>query len=457
MERKNNSEPESIEETKKGEKNKQPKKKNGQGSFQELRDGRIRMYLQVGILQNGRPKRLTVIGTSETDCVKKMKKKELQFYANGGVLPSVSNNQIETMTLEELCLKHLAWDMSIPNKLKASSIDRRELTIKNHIGRFPIGRLQVTRVTSNDVFQHIQKLLNTPSKKRKTENQSVSNVEKVYNVINAAFKWAMPTYCITFNPCASIHDTMTELFGTLKDRTEPKEQVITLSEDDMDAIKREVAKKKGKPLANLLFDQSVLLLTETGIRVGELCALRLSDYIPQIGILSVTKTRERIKDRSNSPKKTTLIETSTKNDKTRNILLTNEAVNILEQMKTLLTEFKSKKGTVLTKNDYIFVNRNNKPTCPSDYDARLRRFFTSAGLDIEVISGSHVFRRTNATEFHRAGGSAEEIAAYIGDAIPTVQEYYISKTVKMESDGKTYDVVPRPARRKKEETQSENK
>lgn len=456
MERKNNSEPESIEETKKGKKNKQSKKKNGQGSFQELRDGRIRMYLQVGILQNGRPKRLTVIGTSETDCVKKMKKKELQFYANGGVLPSVSNNQIETMTLEELCLKHLAWDMSIPNKIKSGSADRRELTISNHIGHFPIGSLPVASVTPNDVCQHIQTLLNTPSKTKKSKNLSVSSVEKAYNVINAAFKWAIPTYCLTYNPCSSIQDQMTELFGTLKKRTKPEEQVKTLSEDEIAAIKREIAKKKGKSLSDELFDQSVLLLIETGIRVGELCSLRLSDYIPQIGILRVTKTRKRIKDRSKSSQKTTIIETSTKNDKTRNISLTKEAIEVLEQMRSILTKLKRKAGSSLTENDYIFVNRSIKPSCPSDYDARLRRFFTSAGLDIDLISGAHIFRRTNATEFHHAGGSAEEIAAYIGDAVHTVQKYYISKTVKMESDGKTYDVVPRPARRKKEETQSEN-
>ena len=52
------------------------KRKNGQGTIIKLENGKYRLVKQVGILPNGRPKRLTVTGTSETDCIKKMSKKE---------------------------------------------------------------------------------------------------------------------------------------------------------------------------------------------------------------------------------------------------------------------------------------------------------------------------------------------------------------------------------------------
>lgn len=433
---------------------KKPKNKNGQGSFQHLKNGRVRMYLQIGTYPDGRTKRITVTGSSETDCVKKMKAKEREQNETVGWNPR--NDIIDKMTLEELCLHHLAWDSSIPNKLTEAAQDRRESTAQNHIGKFPISTLPVKSVTPNDIRQLIRDLLNTPSKRCKGHTLSASSAEKAFNLISGAYNWARTRYHLTFNPCDPIREEISDLFKALNTRTEPEEQVIVLSEADIEAIHKEVERKKGKWLEDLLFDQSILLLIDTGMRVGELCALRLYDYLSDIGVLCITKTRERVKDRSNSTKKTKVIEKSTKNDRTRNITLNQDAINALEKIIAILSQIAKKTGRRSSEKDYLYINRLDKPSCPSDYDARLRRFFRSAGIKIKLNQGAHVFRRTNATEMHHDGGSAEEIAAYIGDSVGTVQQYYIAKTIKKESDGKTYDVVPRPARRKKEETTPED-
>ena len=55
------------------------RRKNGEGSFEHLPDGRVRMRKQHGNLPNGRPQILTVTGKSETDCLKMMKKKEAEY------------------------------------------------------------------------------------------------------------------------------------------------------------------------------------------------------------------------------------------------------------------------------------------------------------------------------------------------------------------------------------------
>ena len=52
------------------------KRKNGEGTFIKLASGKVRMRKQVGTLANGGQRVISVTGTSETDCIRKMKKKE---------------------------------------------------------------------------------------------------------------------------------------------------------------------------------------------------------------------------------------------------------------------------------------------------------------------------------------------------------------------------------------------
>ena len=50
------------------------RRKKGLGTFTILPDGRYRMRLRMGFNNAGGARILTVTGTSETDCLKKMKK-----------------------------------------------------------------------------------------------------------------------------------------------------------------------------------------------------------------------------------------------------------------------------------------------------------------------------------------------------------------------------------------------
>ena len=70
------------------------KRKNG---------GKVRMRKQVGTLANGGQRVITVTGTSETDCIRKMKKKEESIKESN---QEYDSKEIKMITVTELCMLH---------------------------------------------------------------------------------------------------------------------------------------------------------------------------------------------------------------------------------------------------------------------------------------------------------------------------------------------------------------
>ena len=109
------------------------KRKNGEGTFIHLPSGKVRMRKQVGVLYNGKQRIITVTGTSETDCLRKMKAK----IENDNGSP-MSDANIKRLTLTELCMNHFNQHLSEKGRLKPKAADRRESTIRNQIEKYSI-------------------------------------------------------------------------------------------------------------------------------------------------------------------------------------------------------------------------------------------------------------------------------------------------------------------------------
>ena len=401
------------------------RRKNGLGTFTILPDGRYRMRLRMGFNNAGGARILTVTGTSETDCLKKMKKKAAE-YENS---PSTAGTSlIKKITVTELCNIHLNEHLSQKDRLKPKAADRRESTIKNQIEPYKIGRLQTSSVTSQDVSEHIETLL-------QEGKLSVSSVEKTFDVINAAFKWAENQYYIDYNPCSPVRDRIKNRLKNLKKRNSSEGIVVVLSDDQKEMLEKYVEEMDGTPVHRHLLGLSALLLMYTGIRVGELCALRWSDWSREGSTLNIGKTRNIVKDRTDSDSKYIANENSVKNYHSRTLALSAKAVKVLEKMYLI----NPKHG----EDDYILINRRGTPSNPSNYDANINKLYKEIGMP-ESISGAHIFRRTKATALHSAGVSVENIASYLGDTQETVLKHYISLTKKVVAGGKVLNVVEIP-------------
>ena len=399
------------------------------GSFEKLPNGNLRMRKQFGTLPNGRPRILTVTGSSETDCLKKMRQKEDEIGSTG-----FDAGSIRKTTLAELCYRHLEEHLGERGRLKPKSADRRESTIRNQIEPYGIGRLQALTVTPADINKHVEKLI-------KEGRLSPSSITKTLDVINAAYKWSKDQYYSDYNPCTPVLDRLKTRLKNLEKRDSSDGVVVVLSEAQIRQLNQTVESiGKTDKSYRYAFGLSALFLLHTGMRVGELCALRWRDWSVTSNTLSISATRNITKNRD--PKKSggTYIpnENSVKNYHARTIALTDDAASVLQEMKRV----SPKTG----EEDYILLNRSETPSNPSNYDSNIGKLYRRADLP-EEISGAHILRRTCATIMHDNGCRVEDIAAYLGDTPETIQKHYISMTKKIIADGQVKNVVQVPQKR----------
>ena len=385
---------------------------NGQGNFTILDNNKVRMRKQCGYQANGRPKILTVTADSKSACIRAMKIKENEWEKEQNI-----NQVIIRETLPELCYRHLEADIKMKKSFKPLAIDRRECTIRNQIEnkKYAISRLQVQAITTSDISEHIYGLI--------VENKlSASSIRKAFDVINAAYKWSIKMGYITKNPCDPIVDELTAEFRTLEAIEDSnKKRVKALSESQIQVFE-ETCRTRNKNDGKYKYSAalSALFLLYTGLRCGELCALRYGD-IERAGekiIISINKTRSVIINRKeDAEQKYVEYEGNTKNVKCRNLDLNDKAASVLEEI-LASRPFKDA-------DDYIVLNESHKPTDPRKLGVCINTIYRNAKLPKD-ISGAHVLRKTYATQRYKKGGDVNLIAAYLGDLPSTVWEHYIS-------------------------------
>lgn len=406
------------------------KKRNakGEGSFKVNADGTVTHRKSVGYKLNGSRKVLTITASSRAACIKEMKKKEAEWnkQQKAGTITA-------GITVVELCRLHLNYQMN-QGELKAKSIDRRECTIEKHIADYPLGRMQVQSIKVADIDDHVTGLIQ--------ENRlSASSIEKVVDVLNAAFHWAIIRGELEFNPVAPIKPTLVKRIQKMRQRSANEADVDVLSVEEQQAFEKEASMinpRNGqmKYVAGLYG----LLLLHTGMRCGEMLALRWEDVDWQGGYLTIEKSRSMAKNRNNvneCSNSYVMVEGTTKNEKARKIKLTKEALQVLKQIRL------HSSGSSGSDKELIVKTRTGKPNTATNLEHRMATIFANAGMN-ELSGGLHIFRRTFATRMYEKGARVKEIAAYIGDLESTTERYYIAVRKKVREGGGVTQVVMVP-------------
>lgn len=418
-----------------------PRNPNGEGNWTELKNG-YKFKRQYGVKADGKPNIIVVTGRTQRECRKKMD--EAIRNQNGYIL---DNDSCAKLTLTELCMRHLDDKKSEDDSLKNGSISSEKSTIHNQIEKYPIGQRQIVSIRPSDIRQHIEDLIKAKSKHSKKEKKlSISRIEKAYDVINSAFKWAIAQGYLSYNPCVAVHEKITLRKKSLKSKRMSSQPIKILSPEEKKLFIAETNKlyNNGKPRYRVGLGSQLLL--ETGIRVGELCAFRWSDWDRKNHTLSITKTRYTTEDPNAKEGETRYktMEGPVKNYNGRRITLSQKAEEILSKI-FLLSDHQDS-------NDYIILNRAKRPTCPTRFITSLNLIFENAGMIVEDLfedtSGAHIFRRTWATQKYREGVQIIDIAAYLGDEPTTIEKYYIARTEKIKEGGEIHNVVPYPTPKK---------
>jgi site-specific recombinase XerD len=215
-------------------------------------------------------------------------------------------------------------------------------------------------VTPTDVLDYKAQLRTVQRRQAATVNRRLAALRKF-------FLWAQATGRIAELPTATVK-------GVRRSPRVPK----SLPKRDVDRLIREAQKAGNK--RNLAIVQ---LLRHTGIRVGELCNLRLSDI----------RTSER---------KGNVLVRSGKGDKDRTIPLNHD---VREAVESYLAERPA------TQNDHLFIGQRGEPLQTDGVELIIRKLARRAGLE-QVTP--HVLRHSFAKHVLDAGEDLATVSRLLG-------------------------------------------
>ena len=401
----------------------QKRNAKGEGSFKENENGTITHRKCVGYKYNGRRKVFTVTAANKAACIKQMRKKEREWERYGKESPVENLDTVVT-----LCEKHLKYQID-NEELKPKSIDRRECTINYQIRGYDFGNLQIHTVKPLDIERYVSQLL-------REKKVGESSIIKAIDVVNAAFEWAVLNGSIERNPVSTVKKSLIKKVKKVTYKGADDADVTVLSDEEIIKFRNE-ALKAGKN-GNLVYSGGYycLLLLYTGLRVGEMLALRWRDW--DGNLLRIDKSISMAKNRNKKNEHETNyihIEGTTKNQKARTIELMNEAKWVLQMIK--------QNREFCSDNDFITLTSTGRVNSASNLEHRMKVIMKHAGLS-DVKGGLHIFRKTFATRLYEQGARVADIAAYIGDLESTTSKYYIAIRKKVLTNGNVHQVVKLP-------------
>lgn len=195
-----------------------------------------------------------------------------------------------------------------------------------------------------------------------------------------------------------------------------KEPVATLTKAELSRILNCINKNPDQP------GIAVMLCLYTGMRLGELCALKWSDFDFVNRTVTVSRTVQRIAV-NGTTEKTALVETPPKSRCSR------RTIPLVAEMIKLLKEFKKKE---------IYVFGGDKAFEPRTMQYQFKKFLKKAGIENRNF---HILRHTFATNCIESGMDAKILSVILGHSdVKITLNHYVHPT--MESKQKQIGQLP---------------
>ncbi|ALS36776.1 integrase [Enterococcus rotai] len=250
-----------------------------------------------------------------------------------------------------------------------------------------IGKTPLHRVDKKQLEQLINQL---------KDKLSPASIHIVFRLVKSCLKAARDRGYLYINPAEQV--TLPKI---------QKEQVPALNRQQHTQILNESKKNiKGLP---------IVLALETGMRIGEISALKWEDVDFDQQVIHVRRTKQRIFDYANNASKTKLIETAPKTTRAKRV------IPLTPCLKEQLIWAKSQANS-----SYV-VENHGKSVEPRTISYRFERIKTKVGL---LNIGFHSLRHTFATRCVELGISINTVSALLGHA-----------SIKMTLDTYTYSFL----------------
>ena len=344
---------------------------------------REKPYFMKTITLNG--KRMYVYGDGEKDANKKIE--ALKEAAARGEDVSLRNAETgKTMRYWLFNVKRVDRD------LKASSFARYESTFRVHIEPASISHIKLTKLSSAQLQAYVTSL-------SEDENLSSATIQFIVRVLKMFFSWAVDEGYITKNPSRRL--TLTG------ERTKGKKRKIEVfSEEERKKIVSYMAESKYQ------YDTVVLLALATGMREGELLALKWGDIDFEKHELYVRVTTNMVThvDKDGNRDRYREIWDPKSDESARTIPLLESTCTLLRAHQRKQLEFFMAHGI---RSDYVFTTNTGQLVDPSSFVKSYKRMLERAGVPYRKF---HTTRHTFATEAIRRGVHVEDLRKILGHA-----------------------------------------
>lgn len=189
---------------------------------------------------------------------------------------------------------------------------------------------------------------------------------------------------------------------------------------------RVLSKTEQETLCRYLYSEpnpyniGILLCLFTGLRVGEICALRWEDISFEEQVIYVHKTLQRIQDKTHTGKKTRIVITTPKSTcSIRTIPIPDELLKTLNEIKTVST-------------GYVLTNSNDKFVEPRTMQNRFKTALEKAAIK---PANFHALRHTFATRCIELGFDVKSLSEILGHATVNItMNRYVHPTLELKKE-----------------------
>jgi integrase len=289
------------------------------------------------------------------------------------------------------------------------------------------------REISTDMYQNA--LTDLKNKEYKEGMKYADNtIDGVHRTGRMIFKWAREKGVIKFDP--------TEFAYVPKDRKtveeiENEEEEVKYLEKEQLAHFLDTAKTKGLERDYVIF----MVLAYTGMRVGELCALKWRDIDFEEKTISITKT---LYNPNNNAKEYRLVPPKTKSAR-RTIEIDDDVIKVLQQHKAAQNEIRMKYRNIYHDEDFVIAKMKNLygyPEVIKQVELRTKRLLGIAKLNPDITP--HSFRHTHTSLLAEAGVGLQEIMDRLGHKDDKTTKFvylHVTKTRKKEASQKFAELM----------------
>ncbi|KAA0941635.1 site-specific integrase [Sporosarcina sp. ANT_H38] len=301
------------------------------------------------------------------------------------------------------------WLLHYEKQAKVSSVRARRIAAKHLIEVWNNRRMSsITRKMYQDRLDEL------------SAKYSPNYLDSIHSTGNMIFNYAHSLELIKSNP--THHFKMPKKKMEVADIEAESIEEVFLEKEELSHFLK-VTAEKGLESDMLIFTT----LAYTGLRIGELVALKWSDIDMNKKSLRVTKTYYNPK---NNKKEYTLLSPKTKGS-IRTIIIDDLIISLLKKHKVKQNEHILKNRVIYKDENFIFAGAEGFPMVIKLVTTRLQRLLSKT--DITKHFTLHGFRHTHTSLLIEAGVGVKEIQQRLGHTdINTTMNIYAHMTKNME-------------------------